>query len=337
MTSAIELTLAHSPDPDDVFMWWPLTGMVDPRDPARIDSPPELDTGPFRFRSLPADIAVLNRRAIETGDLDITALSMFTYSHVADRYVLTSCGASVGDGYGPKLVLNPAVLPRARSVAGDADGVTKLLREQPNVRIAVPGLKTTAFACLCMLMDWRRPEDWEGRVLERPFDAILNLVSTSSDQADMAGRSIGAGVLIHQAQITYADRSVVEAVDFGRLWRDRTGGPLPLGGNAVRRDLDARYGEGTTAGVVDLLDRSVRYALEHRSRSLEYARRFDPTLSIEQVDRYVRMYVTPHTVDLGEDGVVAVHRLIQESADRGLCPPLDRDREHVLRPGVRRS
>ena len=112
MSNVVSISLAHSPDPDDVFMWWPITGMIEPPSheagqavvPARVVVAPEFDTGRFRFVPIAADIAALNRRAIATGDLDVTAISMNCYARVADRYQLTCFGSSMGFGYGPKLV-----------------------------------------------------------------------------------------------------------------------------------------------------------------------------------------------------------------------------------------
>lgn len=309
----IELTLAHSPDPDDVFMWWPLTGMVDPREPSVVVAEPELETGRFSYRALPADIAVLNRRAIREGDLDITAMSMFTYAHVQERYVLTSCGASVGEDYGPKLVVR----------AGD-EGV---VRSGEAGLIVVPGVKTTAFACLCMWMGWSGEADWAGRVVEMPFDRILEVVAKGKDDD---GRAVSGGVLIHQSQLTYREMGLVEVVDFGRFWRERTGLPLPLGGNALRRDLNDRFGAGTTQEITDLLHASILHALKHRDRSTEYAMRFAPEISRAQADRYIDMYVSQATVSLGEVGKRAVERLIGEAAERGLCAGLNGAHEHIV-------
>jgi 1,4-dihydroxy-6-naphthoate synthase len=291
------LTLAHSPDPDDVFMWWPITGMIDPSDPSRVVRPPALDTGGLVFRALPADIDVLNRRAIEHADLDITALSIGAYARVARTYRLTCMGSSMGEGYGPKVVARARELP-------------------PSPLIAVPGVRTTAFLVLSMLMG-----DRPFRHVEMPFDRILDAVA--SGQAD-------AGLLIHQSQLVYPELGLVQVVDTGAWWREQTGGPLPLGGNAVRRDLDARFGPGTTDRVVTLLDRSIRFALEHRADSIDYCMRFAPELSREQAERYIDMYVSPLTLDAGEPGRRSIERLLAEGARRGLCPdagPID-----MLRP-----
>ncbi|MFN7021741.1 MAG: menaquinone biosynthesis family protein [Phycisphaerales bacterium] len=294
MPASLTLTLAHSPDPDDVFMWWPITGMIDPSDHARITRPPVLDTGRFTFHALPADIDVLNRRAIDAGDLDITALSIFAWARVADRYALTSCGGSFGEGYGPKLVA-PESLPT-------------------NPLIAIPGSRTTAFLLLSLAL---RQTGTPFRTLELPFDQILRAVA--EQRAD-------AGLLIHQSQLTYADLGLSELLDLGAWWLDRTGLPLPLGGNALRRDLERLHGPGTLREITSLLDRSIRHALDHRDESTDYAMRFAPDISRAQADRYIDMYVSPLTLDAGSPpdgrGHAAIQRLLTDAAALGLCSPV---------------
>lgn len=272
-------------------MWWPITGMIDPDDHTRVVSPPVLDTGRFTFRALPADIDVLNRRAIEHCDLDITALSVFAWAMVADRYALTSCGGSFGEGYGPKLV------------AG-----TELPAEP---LIAVPGARTTAYLLLSLALKERGQT---FRTLELPFDQILDAVA--------AGRS-DAGLLIHQSQLTFADLGLVQLLDLGTWWLERTGLPLPLGGNALCRDLEHRHGPGTLREVTAILDRSIRHALMHRDESTRYAMRFAPEISRAQADRYIDMYVSDLTVDAGPPpsgrGLMAIQRLLDLAAQEGLC------------------
>lgn len=301
------LTLAHSPDPDDVFMWWPITGMIDPRDHARVVRPPAIETGDLRFTALPADIDVLNRRAVQVGDLDITALSMNAYAHVAARYQLTSMGASMGDGYGPKVVAKLGASTR------DLDAL-----RDPGSLIAVPGTRTTAFLLLSMMLG-----AGSFRYVEMAFDQILPAVAE--------GRAgVTAGLLIHQSQLTFADLGLVQLADTGAWWRAHTGLPLPLGGNAVRRDLDQRHAPGTTARVVRLLDRSVRYALAHRDESVRYCMGFAPEISREQAERYIEMYVSDLTLDAGAAGEAAITRLLGEGVRLGICP--DPGPVRLLRP-----
>lgn len=295
----ITLTLAHSPDPDDVFMWWPITGKIDPANPSRIVEPPVLDTGRFSFRAIPADIDVLNRRAIESGDFDVTAISMFAWARVADRYVLSRCGSSMGEGYGPKVVVR--------------EGAEEW--QQAGV-IAVPGVRTTAFLLLCLALGAE-----SFRHVEMPFDRVLDAVAT---QAAVGGDRVSAGLLIHQSQLTFAAVGLRQVMDLGEWWQRRFDLPLPLGGNALRRDLETRFGRGTLGEVESLLERSVHYALEHRDESTRYAMGFAPEISRQQAVRYIQMYVSPLTIDAGERGRTAIQSLLAEAASAGMCPPVGR-------------
>lgn len=309
----VSLTLAHSPDADDAFMWWPLTGKIHARDRdkrgvAEPITAPILDTGRFRFLAVPADIEALNRRAIDTGDLDITALSMHTYPHVRDRYILTACGASMGDGYGPKLVCRAATLEQF-----GAAGVLERLRSGA-LTLAIPGRRTTAFLTLSLMLG--APP---ARVVEMPFDRVIPSVGDAA--AD-------AGLVIHDAQLTFSGAGLVQVVDLGAWWRADTAGaggaggglPLPLGANAVRRDLDTRFGVGAALEVASLLEASVRVSLERRAESLDYVAAFAPGTTPEQVDRYINMYVTPLTVNAGERGLHAIRQLLRRGSAAGLCP-----------------
>jgi 1,4-dihydroxy-6-naphthoate synthase len=305
----IALTLAHSPDPDDAFMWWPLTGMVSPSGEALPGARGEaaIDAGGFAFRAVPVDIETLNRRAAGAGDLDITALSARAYADAAGRYIVTSCGASFGDGYGPKVVVR-------RDSKLRCDGC--LRGQRPT--IAVPGKRTTAYLVLSLVLgaDAAREAEAEGRVVEMPFDRVIEAVT--------AGK-VEAGLIIHEGQLTYADAGLRMIVDVGEWWKDRTGLPLPLGLNAMRRDLDARFGPGTLRRVAGLLSESVRYAMAHRAESIDYAMTFamanagGGAISRERVEKFVDMYVNRWTVDMGDQGREAIRRLLAEGAAAGLC------------------
>lgn len=291
------LAIGHSPDPDDVFMWWPITGMLDPADPARVERPPVLDTGRFRFTGVPADISVLNERAAAAGDLEITALSMHAYTHVHDRYAITSCGSSIGFGYGPKVVTRiDSRLTPDNFVSMIASGTR---------RVAVPGRGTSAFLTFSLMVGA------PFHIVEAPFDRITELVLRG--EADV-------GLLIHQSQLTFESIGLRQLADVGAWWRAQTGLPLPLGANAVRRDLDRLYGPGTCREVTGILLRSIRHALNNRAVSIEYAMRWAPEITLEQAERYIDMYVNGFTIDAGEQGLAAVRRLIGEGARRGLCP-----------------
>ena len=289
------LTLAHSADADDVFMWWPITGKVSAVAPHVMLKPPVLDTGAFSFVSVPEDIQVLNKRAMTTGDLDITAVSFATYARIADRYVATVCGSSFGDDWGPKLV--------ARADAKfDLSGLSPA---NPRT-IAMPGINTSAYTTLSVLFDPRCFAPIETR-----FDEITSSVAT---------RKTELGLLIHESQLTFDAEGLVELADMGKLWKAKTGLPLPLGANVVRRDVESRFGPGSLRTIVGLLDRSIRYALANRDESLQYAKTFSPLKSQTELNRYIDFYVNRYTVDAGPLGTQAIDTLWSLAAARGLLP-----------------
>ncbi len=271
------LTLGHSPDPDDAFMWWPLESAI--------------DTGRFRFSAIPEDIESLNKRAVEQGDLDITAISMHTYANVHDRYALTSSGASVGDGFGPKIVSRDP---------HDRDWL-----KTPGITIAIPGERTTAHLAtrLCVGQPFK--------FVAMPFETIMSAV---------ADGDVDAGVIIHEGQLTYQDAGLTLIADLGAWWKERTGLPLPLGANAIRRDLDDRFGPGTLQEVAGVLSKSIEHALAHRDEGVAYARQFARGLPEATTDEFISMYVNDLTIDLGTVGAKAVDRLLTDGAKAGLCP-----------------
>jgi 1,4-dihydroxy-6-naphthoate synthase len=274
------ITLAHSPDPDDAFMWWPLVGLD--------DDGPAIDTGRFDFTLSMDDIESLNA-ASARGVYDVTAISIAQYPQVRSQYILTACGASVGDGYGPKLVTLPGV------------GLDRIVAERPV--IAVPGERTTALATSRLLLG--ESMRWEAV----PFDEI--------DAAVLSGRFL-AGVVIHEGQLT-CERSGLEiVVDLGAWWRQTRGVILPLGGNAAKRDLDHRGGSGTLAALAGVLRASLDHALAHRETSLEWAMQFGRGIDLEDADRFVQMYVNRWTLDFGPDGEAAVQSLLEQAHTAGI-------------------
>lgn len=309
---ATPLTLAHSPDPDDVFMWWPLTGKITPAGAPQSgpQGQPALDTQGFTFRPLAEDISVLNRHALAGRHLhEITALSARAYAGVADRYVITRCGGSFGQGFGPKVVVR-----NSSPVRTPAD-----LRST-SLRIAVPGKQTTAFMVLGLILgpDWIRAHD--DTFVEMRFNDIAPAVAKGT---------VDAGLLIHESQVTFAQHGLRLVVDEGVWWKQRTGLVLPLGVNAVRRDLDATHGPGALAAVARLLSQSVAYSAQRRAESTAYTLPFakanadrngEPAPTPEQVDLYCRMYVSSETLDMQEAGRSAMQRLLDEGAAAGLCP-----------------
>lgn len=277
------LRLGHSPDPDDAFMWWPLLELGG--GPARIASPR------FRFEAVPADIEALNRRAKAGEDLlEISAFSCATYARIADRYALTACGSSVGDGYGPKVVARSARSPESLRGA----------------HLAIPGEGTTAFLVTSLMLG---PGSFRATAV--PFKEIPRRV---------AAGDFDAGIVIHEGQLTFAEEGLSLVEDLGRWWRAQTGLPLPLGANGVLRALDERHGPGTMAEVAALLESSVRYALDHREESIRYALGFADGMTEELADRFIGMYVNSWTLDYGPTGRRAVATLLGRAADAGLLP-----------------
>jgi 1,4-dihydroxy-6-naphthoate synthase len=251
----------------------------------------KIDTGRYRFSHELVDIETLNRRALQ-GELELTAVSVHAYAFLSHRYILCSCGASMGDRYGPMVVAK-------RSMTCD---------DLARATIAVPGLRTTAYLALrlCLGVDF-------DYVLV-PFDRILDAVSAG----EYEGRRIDAGLIIHEGQLTYADQRLQLIVDTGRWWFDRTGLPLPLGANAIRIDL----GDEAIGEVHALLRRSIEYGLEHRDEALGYAMSFGRGLDRSKADQFVGMYVNDWTLDFGPIGRQAVTRLLAEGHAAGIIPTL---------------
>ena len=262
--------LAHSPDSDDAFMFFALaTGRI--------------NTGSYEFVHRLDDIETLNKAAVE-GAYEVTALSIHAYAHLADRYALMNCGASMGEGYGPIVVAK-----RGMTIA-----------DLHSRRIGIPGLKTSAYLALKLL-----EPDFIPVVI--PFDKI--------DAAVVDG-SVDAGLLIHEGQLSYSGEGLQKVVDLGEWWQETTGLPLPLGGNAVRRDL----GGEAMREVTRLVEQSIRYGLEHREDALHYALAFGRGLDEVQGDRFVSMYVNGRTLDYGPDGRNAVQLFLDRGFDLGLLP-----------------
>jgi len=274
----IGIRVGHSPDPDDAFMFHALANA-------------KIDTGVYDFQHELVDIETLNRRAF-TGDLELTAVSVHGYAHLTDKYMLCPCGASMGDGYGPMVI------------AKHAYGINDLR----GMSIAVPGTLTTAYLALrlCLGVDFKH--------VVVPFDQIIE----ATEKGKYHGRKIDAGLIIHEGQLTYADRGLTLIVDTGHWWQDQTGLPLPLGANAIRRDL----GPQVIRDVNRLLKQSIEYGLEHRQEALEYAGRYGRDLDANRTDRFVGMYVNDWTLDFGKRGREAVRLLLARGHAAGVIPKL---------------
>lgn len=272
------IRVGHSPDPDDAFMFYAL-------------AKGKIDTGRYQFTHELVDIETLNQRAL-AGELELTAVSVHAYAFLSHRYMLCSCGASMGDRYGPMVVAKR--------------GMT--LDELGRATIAVPGLRTTAYLALrlCLGVDF-------NYVLV-PFDKILDAVSAG----EYEGRRIDAGLIIHEGQLTYPDQSLQLIVDTGQWWFEKTGLPLPLGANAIRTNL----GVEAIRDVHRLLRQSIEYGLEHRDEALSYALSYGRGLNRSKADQFVEMYVNQWTLDFGPVGRQAVARLLAEGHAAGIIPTL---------------
>jgi 1,4-dihydroxy-6-naphthoate synthase len=250
-----------------------------------------IDTGPYRFEHELVDIETLNRRAF-SGELEMTAFSVHAYAYLTERYVITACGASMGDRYGPMVVARE---PRSLDTLRRAS-------------IAVPGTLTTAYLVLRMCL---------GREFSHvvvPFDQVFDAVAAG----DYHGQRVEAGLVIHEGQLTYAESGLHLAVDLGCWWFDQTGLPLPLGANGIRKDL----GPEVIADVHRLFLASIRFGLEHRGEALDYAMAFGRDLDRAKADRFVGMYVNDWTLDLGPRGRQAVAELLARGHAAGIIPTL---------------
>ena len=271
MTQTAEIQLAHSPDSDDAFMFYALaTGKV------RIPG--------VKFNHVLCDIESLNRAA-EKEVYDVTAVSFYGYSFIADKYVLLDCGASFGEGYGPIVVASHPIKK------DDLKGR----------RIAIPGERTTSYLALKLF-------EPDVDTVTMPFDKILDAV---------AAKEVDAGLLIHEGQLIYSQMGLNRVVDLGQWWQEETGLPLPLGANAIRRSLNSSLGRD----VERVIRESVSYALEHREAALNYALQFARDMDPAMADRFIGMYVNRWTLDYGEEGRRAVRELLGRGAAVGLVAP----------------
>jgi 1,4-dihydroxy-6-naphthoate synthase len=267
------IRVAHSPDSDDAFMFWALAA-------GRID------TGDRTYVHELSDIESLNRRAM-AGELEVTAVSIHAYAYLHERYALLPHGASMGDGYGPRLVGRAAA-------PGDPQPVLA------NMTVAIPGAWTTAALALRLYQP-------AVRTVAMPFDAI--------EDAVLAG-DVPVGLLIHEGQLTYGDRGLHLWEDLGAWWKGRTGLPLPLGGNVVRKDL----GPDLIRIISRDLRASIVHGLEQRATALAHAQQYARGLAPERTDTFVGMYVNDWTVDYGDKGRRAVQLLLDEGAKAGILP-----------------
>ena len=265
------ITLGHSPDPDDAFMFYALAAG-------------KIETGELRFEHILQDIQTLNERATR-GELDVTAISIHAYASVLDKYALLPSGASMGDGYGP-MVVSKIQNPKSKI---------------QNMRIAVPGRMTSAFLALRL---------WLGRDFEHivvPFDRIFAAVKRGDAEA---------GLIIHEGQLTYQKEGLQLCVDLGAWWKEETGLPLPLGGNAIKKSL----GRPLMSRISKLLTESIRYGLDHRAPAVAHAMAYARDMDTPLADKFVGMYVNDWTLDYGDKGREAIRLFLRRGYEASVIP-----------------
>ena len=281
MTSVTEkklIRVGHSPDPDDAFMFYAL-------------AKDKIDCGPYRFEHELVDIETRNGRAF-AGELELTDLSLHAYAHLAEKYILCTCGASMGDNYGPMVVARES----------------RTIESLRGRTIAVPGTLTTAYLTLRLCLG----SDFQHVVV--PFDEILDCLVAGQYR----GQAIDAGLIIHEGQLTYGDQNLHLVVDLGQWWMKETSLPLPLGANGVRIDL----GQTAIHDINRLLKQSIEYGLVHRQPALEYALQFGRGLDQRKAATFVGMYVNDWTLDFGPRGRQAVRELLTRGHAAGIIPKL---------------
>ena len=269
--------LGHSPDPDDAFMFYAIAAN-------------KIDLRGYRFEHHLEDIQKLNERAMR-GELHISAVSIHAYAYVSDKYLLLPCGASMGDGYGP-LVIEKRRTLNVECLSNEA--IRERLR---HAVIAVPGTMTSAFLALKLYLD-------ELNYVTVPFDQIFEAVR--SGRAD-------AGLIIHEGQLTYARSGFAKLIDLGEWWKHRTGLPLPLGGNVLRRDIPLEIQSELSA----ILRESIEFGLAHRAEAVQHSMPYARDMDSDLTSKFIGLYVNEFTRDYGEAGREAIRRFLGEARERG--------------------
>ena len=285
--------LGHSPDPDDAFMFYAIAEN-------------KIDLHGYRFDHRLVDIQTLNGQA-RRGELHISAISIHAYPYVADKYALLSCGASMGDGYGPVVIRKrPTSNPqRSRSKAESSTlDVSLSAREKLDTcellrtcTIAVPGEMTSAFLALQLFLG-------EFNFIVVPFDKIFDAVTEG--RAD-------AGLIIHEGQLTYAQSGFEKVVDLGEWWKRETGLPLPLGGNVVRKDIAPTVRHDLS----EIIRESIDYGLAHRDEAVRHSLAYARDMGAKLTDQFIGMYVNEFTRDYGQTGRAAIRKFLTAAHEKG--------------------
>jgi 1,4-dihydroxy-6-naphthoate synthase len=238
----------------------------------------------IRIEHILEDIESLNERAIR-GELEVTAISAHAFPFVAEKYWIMRTGASMGEGYGPVIV------SRKYSTLDELRGRT----------VGTPGRLTTATLLFEIFTDGIRK-------IDMPFDTIMDAVD---------GGAVDAGLLIHEGQITYQSLGYHKVLDFGELWSQQTDGlPLPLGLDVVRRDMGRELAHALSRGLKE----SIEYAYNHKDESIPYSLKWGRGIERVLGEKFVQMYVSDLTIDMGERGRRALELLFQRGHKKGLIP-----------------
>jgi len=275
----MKIRIGHSPDSDDAFMFWGLASGTVKSD--------------YEFEHILRDIQTLNDWAKE-GKLESSAVSVHAFAHVADKYALLRHGGSFGEQYGPMLVAL-AEVP---------------LAEIKETTIAVPGLLTSAYLQLCLWFEDQFGEGVRPKTEVVTFDEIVPAIQEGRYKV---------GLIIHEGQLTYEKDGLVELANMGKWWHSKTGLPLPLGVNVVRKDL----GDDVCQEVSRCMRESIDAGLTNRSQALEYALQFAREMDPATSDEFVGMYVNERTRDMGDAGVTAIRLFLKKGAEAGIVPPVE--------------
>ena len=270
-------TLGHSPDPDDAFMFYAMAEN-------------KIDLRGYRFEHRLEDIQTLNERALR-GELHISAISIHAYAYVTGRYALLPCGASMGDGYGPLVIMQTV---RESRVPASGVDLRNWLRERV---IAIPGRMTSAYLALKIYLG-------NFKAIVVPFDQIFEAVKNG--RAD-------AGLIIHEGQLTYARSGFQKLIDLGEWWKNETGLPLPLGGNVLRKDIPSRVQHD----LLEIIRESIDFGLAHRDEAVRYSMPYARDMDAELAGKFIGMYVNEFTRDYGETGRVAIRKFLGEARNKG--------------------
>jgi 1,4-dihydroxy-6-naphthoate synthase len=278
----MKITIAHSPDSDDAFMFYALAKN-------------KINTLNYEFKHVLCDIQTLSAASIDEQKYDVSAISFHAFVYADQYYDLMTCGASMGDNYGPTLITNET----------ESKNTKQLLEriKEGKVEVAVPGLLTSAYLSLKLYAP-------DAKVKALNFDDIQPAIKKGDFEA---------GLIIHEGQLNYAKNGFCKLVNLGEWWFEKTNGlPLPLGANIIRKSLSPQV----KSDLNELLKQSIEYSLNNKEEALNYALQFGRDLDKQEAAQFVGMYVNELTLDLGQRGKDSVNVFFKEAFDLGLIPRL---------------